>query len=507
LLIWILAFLPLLLILFFMTVLHWNAARAGTAGWLAAVLIARFVFHAQLDVLLAAHLKAVFIIIDVLLIVWGAFLLYRVTDEAGAIQSLADTLPQLTKDRARQALLIGWVFATFLQGVGGFGVPVAITAPLLVRLGFSQQKSFLIPSIGHGWAVTFGSLALSFYALVAASGLPGETLVGSSALLLGSTGLLAGFQITHCTGGWSAVRRLFVEILLIGASMAAILTVLASLGLWSSASFGGGLAGLVTAMFLFRQSKTDAESQPSIKAFLPGLVPYLILIIIIAVVQYWQPLRDLLSVPVLGADFQQVETGRGFITQAGRSREVYLLRHTGTMLGYASLISYIYFKQKGAYQSGEVGRILNDTLRGVVPSSLGIIAAVAMALVMSHAGMIDTLAKGIASSTGALFPAASPWIGALGAVITGSNTNSNVIFASLQQQTAQLLGINVVLILAAQTAGGAVGSVIAPSKIIVGASTSGLAGREGQLMKALLKPIGLQLLFISITVFLLSALI
>ncbi|MBN1266314.1 MAG: L-lactate permease [Anaerolineales bacterium] len=505
---WILAFLPLFLILLLMTVIHWSAAKAGTAGWLTAILIGWFVFQAGPDVLLTAHLKAVFIIIDVLLIVWGAYLLYRVTDEAGAIQSLVDTLPQLTTDRIRQALLIGWVFATFLQGVGGFGVPVAITAPLLVRLGFSRHQAVIIPSIGHGWAVTFGSLALSFYALTAASGLPGEMLTGSSTLLLGLVGMLAGFQITHSIGGWQAVRRLAVEVFLIGISMAGTQFVLARLGLWSSASFGGGLAGLFTAALLYRRvNGTNDSSRPSIKSFLPGLFSYMVLIVIVAAVQYWQPLKDLLSAPVLGADFPLVETGLGFITPAGRSREIPLLHHTGTLLMYASLFSYFYFLRTGAYRSGAGKRILSSTLHGVAPSSLGIMAAVAMAVVMSHAGMVDTLAKGIASSTGMLFPAASPWIGALGAVITGSNTNSNVIFASLQLQTARLLGLNVALILAAQTAGGAIGSAIAPSKIIVGASTTGMTGHEGQVMKALLKPIALQLIVLSVVVWLLALLL
>lgn len=504
---WILASLPVIVILILMAAMRWGASRAAPVGWLVAVLLARFTFGAGAGLLLTAHLKAVFIILDVLLIVWGAFLLYRVTDEAGAVQSLADTLPQLTTDRVLQALLIGWVFASFLQGVGGFGVPVAITAPLLARLGFSQAAAFIIPSVGHGWAVTFGSLALSFNALIASSSLSGDALVNSSTLLLGLAGLTAGFQIAYITGGWPALRRLGGSVLIIGVVMAGTQFLLARAGLWSSASFGAGLAGLAaSALLAGRANQNKQNAIASLRSFLPGMASYLFLIVIIALVRYWQPLQDLLSRPVLGADFPRVETALGFVTPGGRSREIPLLRHTGTLLVYASVLSSWYFHHTGRLKPGAGKRILRSTIRAVLPASLGITAAAAMALVMSHAGMIDTLARGIASSLGAAFPAASPWIGALGAFITGSNTNSNVIFASLQEQTAQLLGLNAAIILGAQTAGGAVGSAAAPSKIIVGASTTGLAGQEGRVMISLLKPIALQILVVSAAAFILAVL-
>jgi lactate permease len=102
-------------------------------------------------VLAFAHTRALLLSFDVLLIVWSAFLLYRVADEAGAIRIIGEALPYLTNDRGMQVILIGWVFASFLQGVGGFGVPVAVTAPLLVGLGFNPIAAVVIPSIGHGW--------------------------------------------------------------------------------------------------------------------------------------------------------------------------------------------------------------------------------------------------------------------------------------------------------------------------------------------------------------------
>jgi lactate permease len=121
-----------------------------------------------------------------------------------------------------------------------------------------------------------------------------------------------------------------------------------------------------------------------------------------------------------------------------------------------------------------------------------------MAVVMETAGMTDALARGLAEITGRLFPLVSPWIGALGAFMTGSNTNSNVVFALLQSRTAQLLGYAVPIILAAQTAGAGLASVIAPAKIVVGTSTADLAGREGEVMVKMLPYIILLVLLISL---------
>jgi len=166
---WFLALTPILVILVLMVVFRWGGAKAGAAGWLAAIVVAVVRFGAEIDLLALAQTKALFLSLDVLLIIWAAFFLFQVADEAGAIKTLGRALPQLTADRGMQALLISWPFASFLQGVGGFGVPVAVTAPLLIGLGFTPLVAVVAPSLGHGWSVTFGSLGTSFQAMVAAS--------------------------------------------------------------------------------------------------------------------------------------------------------------------------------------------------------------------------------------------------------------------------------------------------------------------------------------------------
>ena len=152
----------------------------------------------------------------------------------------------------------------------------------------------------------------------------------------------------------------------------------------------------------------------------------------------------------------------------------------------SSTASYLIFHRAGWYKAGALKRILTSTGSRVISSSVGITSIVIMAVVMSHAGMTDTLARGFSDSIGWIYPAVAPWIGALGAVMTGSNANSNLVFSALQLRTAEILGLPAAVILAAQTTGGALGSVAAPTKIIVGATTAGLEGEEGLILRKLL---------------------
>ena len=128
--------------------------------------------------------------------------------------------------------------------------------------------------------------------------------------------------------------------------------------------------------------------------------------------------------------------------------------------------------------------IIKKTVRGSIKSTIGIVSLMAMAVTMQHAAMTQIMAEALSVGTGPVFPFLSPFIGAFGAFMTGSNTNSNVLFGQLQQETALALGISITTILAAQTAGGAIGSLFAPAKVIVGSSTVNGAQDSEVLKKA-----------------------
>ncbi|RME05435.1 MAG: L-lactate permease [Anaerolineae bacterium] len=495
----ILAFVPILVILVLMVGYRWGASRAGAAGYLAALAIAVARFGAGAQLLAVAHVKALLLTFDVLFVIWMAFLLFRVADEAGAITLIGQALPHLTADKGMLALMIGWAFASFLQGVGGFGVPVAVIAPLMVGLEFTPLSAVVIPSIGHSWAVTFGSLGSSFNAMMAATGLDWPVLAPYSALFLGLSGLAVGLMVAHAAAGFAAVRRLIWPILILGVVMGGVLYLAASLGLWNIASFLGGLAGLLVSYPLARRYRGEQRDGAQVdgRRLLVALSGYAVLVMLILLIQLTPAVRAALGVVRINLEFPAVQTARGYATPAGSGRVIPLFRHAGAILLYASLVAYFIYARAGWYRPGAARRILEGTVRRVMSSSVGIASMVAMAVVMQHAGMTETLARGLAEGVGAAFPLVAPWIGALGAFMTGSNTNSNVVFSMLQLRTAELLGYSIAIIMAAQNAGAALGSVVAPTKIVVGASTGGMAGREGDVMRQMLVYTGLLVLLVS----------
>jgi len=495
-----LSFAPILVILLLMVGYRWGASRAGSAGYLTALVIAVLRFGAGAPLLAVAHVKALLLTFDVLFVIWTAFLLFRVADEAGAIKVIGQAWPHLTADKGMLALMIGWAFASFLQGVGGFGVPVAVIAPLMGGLGFPPLSAVVIPSLGHSWSVTFGSLGSSFNAMMAATGLDWPLLAPYSALFLGISGLAVGLMVAHAAGGWEAVRRLVVPVLLLALAMGGVHYIAANIGLWNIASFLGGLAGLLVSYPLARRYRGQVDEGKPLDGRALGIAisGYGVLVLFTLGIQLIPAVRAALGGVRIHLEFPEVQTSLGYLTPAGSGRDIPVFRHAGAILLYASLVAYLIYKKAGWYSAGAPRRILSGTVRRVMSSSVGIASMVAMAVVMQHAGMTETLARGLAEGVGAAFPLIAPWIGALGAFMTGSNTNSNVVFSVLQMRTAELLGYSVALILAAQNAGGALGSVVAPTKIVVGASTGGMAGREGEVLRQMLLYTGLLVLLVSV---------
>jgi lactate permease len=438
--------------------------------------------------------------VDVLLIIWAAFLLYRVADEAGAIKTIGRLLPSLTRDRGMQALLIGWVFASFLQGAGGFGVPVAVTAPILIGLGFTPLSAVLIPSIGHGWAVTFGSLGSSFNALLSATKLDAPTLAPQAAIYLGLACMLTGPMVAHAADGWKGVKRLLLPALVIGAVMASVqFAVAAGAGLWNLGAFTGGLAGLAVSFWVVRWGEAGQGLERSErKPLLLALVAYIVLIIFTVVVLLIPPIKNWLGQVSIQIQFPETVTALGYISPAGTNRPIHIFTHAGAILVYTSLVSFFIYRRAGLYAADAGKSILRATVRSMMSSSLSIALMVSMATVMQQSGMTEALAQGLADAVGKAFPLIAPWIGAIGAFMTGSNTNSNVVFAGLQMRTAELLTYSVPAILAGQTAGAAVASVAAPAKVVVGCSTAGMAGKEGDVLRALVGYTALLVMFIGL---------
>jgi lactate permease len=332
----------------------------------------------------------------------------------------------------------------------------------------------------------------------------GLVLAPDAGLLLGIACFVCGIIVALIAGGWKGMTRSLPLILLLGTVMAAVQYLLATHGLWTLGATGASMAGLTVAVVLLRfqaARKRRLTPQPVIAESSPSLMPeksgnhrllialsaYIVLVVLAFSVNLIPALDNFLGQVSIKLQFPELATTTGFLTAAEAGRKISIFSHPGAILLYTSAIAAFIYKKTGYLKEKAGKMIFSNVSKGAIKSSLGIIAMVGMATMMSHTGMTKLLAQGLSDGLGKnLYPLAAPFIGALGAFLTGSNNNSNVLFGGLQMNTSQLLGLSVPLILAAQTAGASLGSVFSPAKVIVGCSTVGLSSKEGPVMTRIL---------------------
>ncbi len=496
---WPWAWVPIAVLTVLMVGRRWPAWKAGVVAYLSALLLARYPFRLPWTGILVAHGKAFFLWLDILIIITGAYFFFQVVREAGVFKVMASFLPRLTAYSEMQLLILGWAFTSFIQGTGGLGVPVAVVAPLLVGLGFDPMVAVVVSSVGHGWSVTFGSLGTPFRGLLAATGMEAADFALQAAWASAWLALTTGFVVLVLYRGWQAVRRLWLATLIMGTAMGLMLVFTVRVGLWPLGSMLSGMAGVVTGLVVAwwqRQGNGERMSRRDWRRLGLALSGYAVLVLAILGMLVWPPARAWLGQWVWQPHFPATLTGLGFEVPAGPGRALRPLRHPGLPLFVAAGFSFLFYRR--FYDDGALRRIARTTGKQVLRVSVAVFFIVSMALVMYHAGMTTVLAHTLASWSGPGYGVLAAWLGAFGGFLTGSNLNSNVLFGALQQQTAHALDLSVSVILAAQAAGGAVGSVMAPTKVLVGASTTGLYGREGVLIRRMALAIGFLVTMLSL---------
>jgi len=484
---WFLSAAPIILFLIVMLGLKWGGSKAGALSWLLTVLIAVFFFGAGFDLIGYTYVKAFLLSIDVLLIIWTALFLYILTEQAGTIKRIGEWLSKLTSNRALQGIFLGWLFPSFLQGMGGFGVPVAVAAPLLVSTGFNPVQALVMASIGHAWGVSFGSMASSFQTMMAITGLPGDILAPAVAVLLGIAAIISGILVTYIADGIKGIKSTFFLTVFLGLILGSGQYLLATNGLYILAVTIPALIALIISYLLISKNTLQDSDPKANKKLLVSMLPYLILVVMTLSFSLIAPIKSTLGKLFLSLKFPEISTSLGDLTAAGPGRDIKILNHPGMIIFLSGLISFFVFIKAGFLQKKDFITILQNTAKKSTDTTIAIFTMVGIAVIMSHTQMTGILAEGISKAFNQnLFPFVSPFIGAVGAFITGSNNNSNVLFAALQMRTAELLGLSIPLILGAQSAGGALGSMMAPAKVILGCATVGLEGKEGEVIGKIL---------------------
>ena len=508
---WFLAILPVLVLVTGILVFQWEAAKVGAISWLVAVADAYFFFGTDFRLMALANSKGMSLSLYVLLIIWGAVFMYNIADGAGAIKVIGKKIAGISDDQRLQCLLLAWCFAPVLQGLAGFGIPVAVVAPIMVVMGFSPLVAVAACLVGHSWSISFGSMASSYNSIQLVTNIPGEVIGPWMAIIFSAAIFATGFCVAHIFGGWSAVKKSVPQILSTGAVMSFTLWLTVYIGTPQLATLMAGLAGCVVMMiwaYLGKKhtikAKTNEDAEKQKMSFTVAFSPYYALILI-SVLSQLKPIKTALSAYNWGLNYPEVQTALGYVvTATSKYSKIQFFSHPAPILLFSALLGYVIYVLKTGANPNIMKISLKKTVEKNVPSGVGIATMVMMALIMSDSGMTNMIARGVATVFGVLYPVMAPFIGVLGSFITGSNTNSNVMFGVLQKETALVLGKSAVLMAAAQSVGGSLGVSMSPSTIMTGAANVGMNGKENEIMNVTMKYCLINTLIVGIFVLILS---
>jgi lactate permease len=483
---WLVSAAPVMVLLGCILLFHWESFKVGAVSWFVGILAAYAFFGADARLLALANAKGIALSLYVLLIIWSAIFLYNVAESAGAVKSISAAMRKISDDRIVQCLLLSWCFSSLLQGIAGFGVPVAIVAPIMAEMGFDPIVAVAACLVGHSWSISFGSMGSSYNAIQLVTGLPGETIGPAMSLLFSAAVFSTGFSVLHIYGGSAGLKKGAPKVLAVGAIMSFMLWLMNKIGMAQIATLAAGMSGcsLLFALSLRKKNKLDEilVKQENGMGFHAAASPYY-LVIALTLLSQAPAVKKALSPYCWGLDFPSVSTILGHtVDAASKYAKIQFFAHPMLILVAAALFGVAFYpvNDKCPCGSAELLRVAaKKTAAKCVPMSVGITTIVMMALVMTDSGMTNFLALGIAETFGTAYPLVSPFVGALGTFITGSNTNSNVMFGMMQYETAAALGKSVVLMAASQSVGGSVSVSISPSTIMTGATNVGI-GKGGE---------------------------
>ncbi len=475
-----------------------RTARAATWIVLWVTVVGLVGFGATPAVLVVGVGKGLWLGTWILVVIWPALLLYRLAARGG-IESIGGWLARKLPRRGEMLLLVAWIFPSFVQGVAGFGTPIAIAAPLLVAMGWSPIKAVALPLIGYHWSVTFGSMGASFFmaSLVGGLDVAGQSSLGLRAgTLLAVQCIAAGALVLLVDGGMQSLRSGSRLLVLAGAPMAAGLIVVAS-SVPSVASLAAGTLGLLVVLLLARSERDapvdDAATSGAVGIVTTGRVarilsPYAILLLTALPISLIPALRTWSrGLGQVAPAFPATTTAMGWENPAVAVYSPILpLGHPGAFIASAVLLGAVVYRLSGVWTPGMGRPMVTGWLRSLPAASAPVLLLGCVATLMGDLGMIALLAENIARAAGSAYPSAAPLVGGLGSFITGSTTASNALFAGLQSDVALRLGLAPYELLAAQTAGGNVGNAISPVILLVGATAVGAEARTGEILRAVL---------------------
>ncbi len=466
---------------------------AGLAGLGTAALVSLFAYHMPIGLLVSATVYgAAFGLFPIGWVVFNAILLYRITVETGQFDKVRSSVAALTDDRRLQALLIAFAFGAFVEGAAGFGTPVAVSAAMLVGLGFPPFYAAAICLLANTAPVAFGSIGIPILTLAGVTGLSAGRLSAGVGRICAPVSLLIPAYLIAVMAGWRNLRPVLPAVALCGVSFATIQLLVSNLvgpQLTDILSSLGAISSLVILFALWKpkdrfhlagDGAAAAQSQTySKQEMIRAWAPYLLLVLCV-LFWGWGPFQGLLNSvnlifpwPGLHNLILRVPPAVPAAIPYAATFNFNWLSASGTACLVAALLSSLLLRLSLQRFCG----VLWQTARQLALPSLTIVSVLALAFLMNYSGATATLGLAFAA-TGVMFPFFSALLGWLGVFLTGSDTSANALFGNLQVVTAGRLGLNPILMAAANSSGGVMGKMISLQSIAVATAATGMRPEE-----------------------------
>lgn len=528
--IWLSSAIALLPIIFFflaLAVFRLKGSIAGTITVILALLVALFFYQMPVTMALSSAVYGFFYgLWPIAWIIIGAVFLYKVTVKTGQFDIIRSSILSLTQDQRLQMLLVGFAFGTFLEGAAGFGAPVAITAALLVGLGFRPLYAAGLCLIVNTAPVAFGAMGIPIIVAGQVSGVETHAISQMVGRQLPFIVPIVLIWIMAIMDGWRGVRETFPAIVVGGGSFAIAQFLTANFVGPELPDITAAIASLVSLTLLFKvwqpkhifrfenqpdgknlmgQISTEFASLPPQQHYSAGQIikAWLPFAILTAMVSLWsiKPFKDLfvkgkdghpdgalvdmvmsVNMPYLHNVVQKLPPVVKKVTDYAAVYKFDWFSATGTAIMLAAIISIILLKMRPS----EAVKTFGETLKELKTPIYSIGMVLAFAFIANYSGLSATLALALAH-TGKAFTFFSPFLGWLGVFLTGSDTSANALFAALQATSAQQIGVPEVLLVAANTSGGVTGKMISPQSIAIACAATGLVGKESDLFRFTVK--------------------
>jgi lactate permease len=498
----IVAALPIVILLGGLAFLRLRAHVAALFGLAAAVLTAVAAFGMPAGTALrTAGLGAAYGLFPIGWIILNVIFLYDLTVEKGHFKIMQESLTGITRDRRLQLLLIAFSFGAFFEGAAGFGTPVAVTAAILIGLGFAPLAASGLSLIANTAPVAFGALGTPIVALAGVTGIDVRDLSAMVGRQLPFFSLLIPFWLVWAYCGFRKMKEVWPALLVAGVSFAVPQFLISNYhGPWLAGVGAAVISMGALVLFLLKWrpkriygSEGDTETSPGPAAprrltageLLRAWLPWLILSVFVFLwgIPQVKAFLDGLSIvrfPVPGLD-KLVFRMPPVVAKETAESAVFTfnwLSFTGTGILAAAILSGLLM----GFSPRRLLRAYGRTLKRVRFSLLTVAAMLSLGYVTRYSGLDATLGLAFAR-TGILYPFFGTMLGWLGVALTGSDTSSNVLFGSLQKISAGQLGLSPVLMASANSSGGVMGKMIDAQSIVVASTATRWYGHEGDILR------------------------